>query len=102
MYRAGAERDEEALLAELQAVADRLDLDAEARSVAQELYLSQRPDTERSKSGLLAASVYAASLIAGDQRSQTAVAEAADVSRLTVQSKWRDLLEEAGFDPPSW
>ena len=102
MYRAGAERDEEDSLAALQAVADRLDLDSEARSVAQELYLSQLPATERSKDGLLAASVYAGSLVAGDQRSQTAVAEAAGVSRLTVQSKWRNLLEEAGFEPPAW
>jgi transcription initiation factor TFIIIB Brf1 subunit/transcription initiation factor TFIIB len=102
MYRAGAERAEAETLAALDRVAERLELSGEARSVAQELFLSERPTSERSKDAHLAASVYAGSLIAGDQRSQVAVAEAADVSRLTIQARWRELLEKAGFETPSW
>lgn len=102
MYRAGTERAEAETLAALDRVAERLELSGAARSVAQELYLSQLPTTERSKDALLAASIYAGSLIAGDQRSQVAVAEAADVSRLTIQARWRELLEAAGFETPSW
>ncbi|GGL23609.1 cyclin [Halarchaeum grantii] len=102
MYRAGDAREEEEWLGELERVSDRLDLDAEARSTARDLFLSTRPDEDRSKRAALAASLYAASLVAGDQRSQTAVADAADVSRLTIQGRWKDLLEEAGLDPPGW
>ncbi len=102
MHRAGAERTEADTLAALDAVADRLELAAEARSVAHELYLSQLPAADRSKPALLAASLYAGSLIAGDQRSQVEVAEAANVSRLSIGSRWRELLEEAGFEPPEW
>jgi len=102
MHRAGAERDEAETLATLDRIADRLELDTEARSVAQELFLSQRPVSERSKRPLLAACIYAATLIAGEQRSQVTVAEAADVSRLSIQSRWQALLEETGFEPPSW
>ncbi len=102
MYRAGTEQHEKEALAALDRVGERLELSADARSVAQELYLSQLPVAERSKKALLAASVYAGALIAGDQRSQIQVAEAAEVSRLTIQSRWRELLEEAGLEPPSW
>ncbi|APE95026.1 transcription initiation factor IIB family protein [Halodesulfurarchaeum formicicum] len=102
MYRAGTERAEEANLAALEQVADRLELDSQARSAARELYLSQLPAPDRSKPGLRAASLYAGSLIAGDQRSQTAVADAGDVARLTIQQQWRELLRDAGFEPPSW
>ncbi|MFW5921733.1 MAG: transcription initiation factor IIB family protein [Halodesulfurarchaeum sp.] len=102
MYRAGTERAEESTLAALDRVAARLELGPQARSAARELFLSQLPIEERSKDALLATSVYAGALIAGDQRSQTAVAEAADVSRLTIQSRWRPLLEAAGFETPTW
>ncbi|QLC34604.1 transcription initiation factor IIB family protein [Halarchaeum sp. CBA1220] len=102
MYRAGDAREEAEWLGELERVSDRLDLDAEARSTARDLFLSTLPDEDRSKRAALAASLYAASLVAGDQRPQTAVADAADVSRLTIQGRWKDLLEEAGLDPPDW
>ncbi|MDZ7850586.1 MAG: transcription initiation factor IIB family protein [Halodesulfurarchaeum sp.] len=102
MYRAGTERAEQSTLAALDRVSERLDLDTTARSAARELFLSQLPVEERSKDALLATSIYAGALIAGDQRSQTAVADAADVSRLTIQSRWRPLLEKAGFETPSW
>lgn len=102
MYRAGDEVDQRKWLAQLQQIADRLDLDSDARSTAQDLFLSTLPDEERSKRATLAASIYAGSLIAGDQRSQGAVAEAADVSRLSIQQRWKELLREAGLEPPSW
>ncbi|MFB6124336.1 MAG: transcription initiation factor IIB family protein [Halanaeroarchaeum sp.] len=102
MYRAGDEVDQAEWLAELREAADRLDLDAAARSTAQELFLSRLPTEERSKRAALAASVYAGSLIAGDQRSQTAVADAVGVSRLVIQKRWKALLEDAGLDAPSW
>ena len=102
MYRAGDEVDQQAWLDELEAVADALDIDAEARATAKDLFLSAVPNEERSKPAAVAASVYAGALIAGDQRSQTAVAEAADVSRLVIQQRWKEILEDAGFEPPSW
>jgi transcription initiation factor TFIIIB Brf1 subunit/transcription initiation factor TFIIB len=102
MYRAGTERAEAELLADLDRMAERLDLDGDARSVAQELYLTQQPVSDRSKRPLLAACLYAGSLVAGEQRSQVAVAEVAGVSRLSIQSRWQELLEDAGFESPSW
>ena len=104
MYRAGDEVDQRQWLEELEAVAEDLGLDAEARSTAKDLFLStgETADAERSKPAAVAASVYAGALIAGDQRSQTAVAEAADVSRLVIQQRWKNVLDEAGFDPPTW
>lgn len=102
MYRAGDEIDQREWLAELNRVAERLDLDDLARSTAQDLFLSRLPDAERSKQAALAASIYAGSLIAGDQRSQSAVAEAADVSRLSIQQRWKSLLQDAGLEPPTW
>jgi len=103
MYRAGDEFDQREWLDELDDVADDLGLDAEARSTAKDLFLStaESPE-ERSKPSALAASVYAGALIAGDQRSQTAVADAAGVSRLVVQERWKQILERAGFDAPTW
>lgn len=102
MYRAGDELDQKRWIEELEAVADTLDLDAEARTTAKDLFLSAVPSDERSKPAAVAASIYAGALIAGDQRTQTAVADAADVSRLVIQDRWKGLLEDAGFDPPSW
>ncbi|MDH5019853.1 transcription initiation factor IIB family protein [Halobacterium rubrum] len=103
MYRAGDEFEQREWLDELEAVADELELDAEARSTAKDLFLSTAESpAERSKPAAVAASIYAGALIAGDQRSQTAVADAAGVSRLVVQERWKPMLERAGFDPPTW
>ncbi|MFB6081950.1 MAG: transcription initiation factor IIB family protein [Halanaeroarchaeum sp.] len=102
MYRAGDEVDQQEWLAELRDAAERLDLDAAARSTAQDLFLSRLPTEDRSKRAALAASLYAGSLIAGDQRSQTAVADAVGVSRLVIQQRWKDLLEDVGLEPPGW
>lgn len=82
--------------------ADGLDLGSEARSTAEDLFLSNVPDAERSKPAVAAAALYAGALIAGEERTQTTVADAMDVSRLSVQRRWKPLLEEAGFRTPSW
>ena len=102
MYRAGDEVEHRDWLAELNRVADRLELGSGARSTAQDLFLSGLPEEDRSKQAALAACLYAGSLIASEERSQTAVAEAAGVSRLSIQQRWKDLMTEAGFEPPSW
>jgi hypothetical protein len=102
MYSAKDRVEHEAWLAELEEVADRLDLGAEARSVAEDLFLSEVPESDRSKPPVLAASVYAGALVAGEERAQTRVAEAAGVSRLSVQQRWKGILENAGLQPPSW
>lgn len=102
MYSARDRVDNEEWLAELQRAADALELGPEARSVAEDLYLSSVPEQDRSKRAAVAASLYAASLVAGEGRSQGAVADATGVSRLTVQSRWKGLLEDAGLDAPGW
>ena len=102
MYRAGDELDHEEWLIELNRVADRLELGSQARSTAQDLFLSGVPSEDRSKPAAIAACLYAGALIAGEERSQTDVAEATGVSRLSIQSRWKDLLEDAGLRPPTW
>lgn len=102
MYSARDRVDQEEWLAHIQAAADELDLGREPRTTAEDLFLSNIPDADRSKPAVAAAALYAASLLAGQERSQTVVAEAMGVTRLSVQSKWKPLLEEAGFRTPSW
>jgi len=102
VYRASDEVANEQWLEDLEAAADRLDLDAEARSRATDVFLSTLPDSDRSKRATLAAAVYVGALVAGDQRSQGAVADAVGVSRLSVQNRWKDVLEAAGLEAPSW
>jgi transcription initiation factor TFIIIB Brf1 subunit/transcription initiation factor TFIIB len=50
----------------------------------------------------MAASVYVGALVAGEERSQSAVADATGVSRLTIQQRWKELIESVGFDAPDW
>jgi len=102
MYRARDRIDNEEWIAQLTRAADGLDLDSEARSNAVDLFCSNVPDEERSKPAVAAASLYAGALIAGEERSQGAVASAMDVTRLSVQNRWKALLEESGFQPPEW
>lgn len=102
MYRARDHVANEGWLAELEAAASELDLDSAASERAADLFLSTVPDEERSKRAAIAASLYAGALIAGDRRSQSEVANATGVARLTVQQRWRDLLHEAGLEPPQW
>ena len=102
VYRASDEVAHEEWLGELRRAAETLELSSSARSNATELFLTNVPDNDRSKPAVAAAALYAGALVAGDERSQTAVAEAMDVSRLVVQQRWKSLLEDAGFDTPDW
>jgi transcription initiation factor TFIIIB Brf1 subunit/transcription initiation factor TFIIB len=102
VYRARDQVENEEWLAELESAAESLDLDPAVTERATDLFLSTVPDEERSKRAALAASLYAGALIAGDRRSQRAVAQTVGVARLTVQQRWRDLLHEVGLDPPTW
>ena len=102
MYSARDRVEQEEWLAEIDRGADSLGLSAEARSTAEDLFLSNVPDGDRSKPAVAAAALYAGSLLAGEERPQTEVADAMDVSRLSVQQRWKPLLEEAGFRTPSW
>lgn len=102
MYRASDRLEHDEWLGEIEATAEALDLGTEARSHAVDLFLSTLPDEERSKRASMAASIYVGALVAGEERSQTAVADAADVSRLTIQQRWKDLIERVGLDAPDW
>lgn len=102
MHSARERVEQRKWLDELERIADRLDLSTEARTCAADLFLADVPEADRSKRAALAASIYAGSLIAGDGRSQGAVADAADVSRLSIQQRWKDILESAGLEPPRW
>jgi transcription initiation factor TFIIIB Brf1 subunit/transcription initiation factor TFIIB len=109
VYRARDHVENERWLAEIEQSADRLELDTAARSRATDLFLStvtewDDPDDRDadSRRAVVAASLYAGSLIEGDQRSQSEVADAVGVARLTIQQRWKELLEEAGLQPPSW
>lgn len=102
MYRASDAVDNEEWVAAIEEAGERLDLDTDARSRAVDLFLSNIPEADRSKQAVLAASVYVGALTTGQQRSQTAVADATGVSRLTIQQRWKDILESAGLDAPEW
>jgi len=103
MYRASDQREHEEWLENLEAAADALDLESTARSRAADLFLSSMPeDEERSKRAVMAASLYVGALVSGQERSQRVVANAADVSRLTIQQRWKPMLENAGLDAPDW
>ncbi|QKY19366.1 transcription initiation factor IIB family protein [Halolamina sp. CBA1230] len=102
MYSARDRVEQEEWLVEIERAADSLDLGADARSTAEDLFLSNVPESERSKPAVAAAALYAGALLAGEERSQTNVADAMDVSRLSVQQRWKPILESAGFRPPSW
>lgn len=102
MYSARDRVEHDEWLTRIERGADRLDLGSDARSVAADLFLSETPDGERSKRAVAAACLYAGALIAGEERSQSRVADAMDVSRLSVQQHWKPILDAAGFRPPSW
>ena len=102
MHRASDRVEQAPWLDDLDRAADELGVDEETRSVAADLYLSAVPEADRSKLAQVAASLYAASLIAGGERSQQAVADAVGVSRLVIQERWKGVLEGAGFEPPGW
>ncbi|MFC6988303.1 transcription initiation factor IIB family protein [Haloplanus sp. GCM10025708] len=102
MYRASDHVDNEEWVAELDRAADRLGLGSRAKTTATDLFLSHVPEKERSKRAVAAASLYAGALVAGEERSQSAVADAMDVARLSVHNRWKGILADAGFEPPEW
>lgn len=102
VYRASDEVDNEEWLGVIDRAAERLDLGVEARSRAADLFLSSVPEEDRSKKAVLAAALYVATLAVGERRSQGDVADAVGVSRLAVQQRWKELMQEAGLEPPSW
>jgi transcription initiation factor TFIIIB Brf1 subunit/transcription initiation factor TFIIB len=102
VHRASDQVEHADWIEDLRRTADELGLGDAARSCAIDLFLANVPDAERSKPAVLAASLYAGALVAGEERPQTEVAEAVGVSRLTVQNRWKPILEAAGFDSPSW
>ncbi len=102
VYRARDAVENEEWAAAIDEAGERLDLGTEARSRAVDLFLSNVPDEDRSKEAVLATSVYVAALTTGEQRSQSAVADATGVSRLTIQQRWKPILESAGLDAPEW
>ncbi|WP_435073474.1 transcription initiation factor IIB family protein [Halorubrum sp. HHNYT27] len=102
MYRASDRVDNAAWIERLDDACATLDLDDEALSTATDLFLSRAPDDERGKRVAAAGSLYAAALIRGQERSQSAVADAMGVSRLSVQKRWKPILKDAGFSPPTW
>jgi len=102
MYRASDRVEQDAWIGEIEAAAETLDLGTQARSHAVDLFLSTLPEEERSKRASMAASLYVGALVAGEERSQSAVADATDVSRLTIQQRWKDLIERVGLEAPDW
>lgn len=102
MHRASDEADQAEWLETIRKASDELELSTEARSCAIDMFLTATPSSDRSKPAVIAATLYAGSLVAGEERSQSDVADAVGVSRLVVQSRWKDLLEDAGFEPPDW
>ena len=102
MYRASDRVEQDAWVGKIEAAAETLDLGTQARSHAVDLFLSTLPDEDRSKRATMAASLYVGALVAGEERSQTAVADATDVSRLTIQQRWKDLIESFGLEAPDW
>ena len=102
VHRASDRIRERQWLEMLAIATDTLEVSEDVRSIATDLYLSAIPHEDRSKPALLAASCYTACLIAGEERSQSAVAQAFGVSRLSVQSRWKHQLESVGLTPPNW
>ncbi len=102
MYSARDQVENQSWLEEIRTAAAALNLNTETQTVAEDLFLSQTPDNDRSKRVIAAASLYAGALITGSERSQSAVADAMSVTRLSVQKHWKGVLKTAGFQPPSW
>lgn len=102
MYLASDQFEHAGWLDDLEAAADTLDLSGETRSHAGDLFLSNVPDNDRSKPAMLGACLYAGALVAGEQPTQSEVADAVGVSRLAVQQRWKPLVESVGLDAPDW
>lgn len=102
VHRASDRVEYEAWITRLEEAAAELELSDESVTTATDLFLSEIPEDDRTKPTVAAASLYAGALIAGESRSQASVAEAVGVSRLSVQQRWKPIVEAAGFQPPKW
>ena len=102
MYPARDRIEHEAWLDRIGNGAARLGLGDEARANAVDLFLSDVPENDRSKPAAAAASLYAGALLAGEQRSHSAVARAMDVSLPSLQHRWIARLPDPGLDGPDW
>lgn len=102
MYSARDRLENQRWLDQIADATETLGLGEKTRHTAEELFLTHLPDSNRSKPAVAAAALYAATLIAGEERSQRSVADAMDVTRLSVQSRWKPILRDAGYDPPTW
>ena len=70
MYSARDRVEHTDWLDRIEAAADEIDVGQQARSTAGELFLTHIPEADRSKRAVAAASLYAGTLIAGEERSQ--------------------------------
>lgn len=102
VYRASDQVEHEEWITRLEKAATELGLSEESITTATDLFLSEVPEDDRSKPTVVAASLYAGALIAGETPSQASVAEVVGVSRLSVQQRWKPIVEAAGFHPPEW
>ncbi len=102
MYRAREQLENDQWIADIERGAEQLSLSNATVTRAVDLFLSTVPEENRSKRASAAASLYAGALITGERRSQSAVADAMDVARLTIQQRWKALIEDAGLNPPRW
>ncbi len=102
VHRASDRVEYEAWITRLEDAAAELELSDESITTATDLFLSEIPQDDRTEPTVAAASLYAGALIAGEPRSQASVAEAVGVSRLSVQQRWKPIVEAAGFQPPEW
>ena len=102
MYKARDHIKQSKWISEIERVAMELDLGQNTKSYAIEIYLYNIPEKDRSKPAAVATGIYVGALIAGEERSQQEIADAMNVSRLTIQSRWKNTLEISGFKPPTW
>ena len=85
----------------IERILDGLDVGDETRYRAREL-LRESSGTAvfngKSPIGLAAAAIYAAGQLTGDAPTQDAIAEAADVSTVTIRNRYTELLDAAGAE----
>jgi transcription initiation factor TFIIB len=76
-----------------------LDLSDEVERRARELLSTAKQEgvhSGKSPVGLAAAAVYAASLLANEKVTQSAVSEVANISEVTIRNRYHELLEAEG------
>ncbi|QZA88798.1 transcription initiation factor IIB family protein [Salinarchaeum sp. IM2453] len=102
MYRARDQVEHQQWIERLESAVNELGFSEQAYTTAVDLFLADVPEEDESKPTALAASLYAGALIAEENPSQTEVADACDVARLSVQQYWKERIKIAGLTPPAW